>query len=144
MSASKGRLAGFALLEAIVALTIVGLAAIASMATFGAELRAEERALRTIEARALGEERLSQLRLQPASTLIALPDSLRSGQFEAPYAAYHWEQAAKPQREIPGLFEIEVTVLRSADPGMTLSANDGRWHFASRLFRSRGAEPVNE
>jgi prepilin-type N-terminal cleavage/methylation domain-containing protein len=70
---------GFTLVESLIALTIVGLAAVSAVAAFGTELRTAERARRGLEAAALAEERLTMLELLPTHTLGRLPDSLSRG-----------------------------------------------------------------
>jgi hypothetical protein len=77
--------AGFALLEAVVAVTIVGLAVVSSLAAFGAQLRGADRARIALEAEALAQERLSALVLAQSAAVRSLPDSLRSGEFTPPF-----------------------------------------------------------
>jgi prepilin-type N-terminal cleavage/methylation domain-containing protein len=102
--------AGFSLLEALVALTIVGSASVAALATFGAELRADDRAGRALVAQALADDRMACLRLAPPGELDPLTDSLRTGRFAEPFAAYRWEAASHAVRGREGLYELNVAV----------------------------------
>ncbi|HEX2091659.1 MAG TPA: type II secretion system protein [Longimicrobiaceae bacterium] len=90
---------GFTLLEAVVALAILGLASVAALSALAAELRSAERAQRALEAAALAQDRLAALELLSVEDLSPLPDSLRRGRFGAPFTAYAWEAAV---REVPG------------------------------------------
>lgn len=123
---------GFVLLEALIALTIVGLAAVASLAAFGAELQAGERALTVLEVDALLQERLSRLRVLPPELLRSLPDSLREGAFPAPYQEYNWEQKSQEDRSRPSLFHLLV----SADKRDDRAGGQGAaWRVATQVYR---------
>ena len=125
MSAPARTEAGFSLLEAVVALTIVGTASVGALAAFGTQLRATDRARRALEARALADDRLARLRLASASELEPLADSLRSGRFTAPFEAYAWEADS---RAIPGrkdVFELIVDI----------RWDDGGYSESTRLYR---------
>jgi prepilin-type N-terminal cleavage/methylation domain-containing protein len=127
--ASAGQ--GFSLLEAVVALAIVGLAAVASLAALGQELRSAERVRRALESNALAEERLARLRLLQREELSPLADSLRDGRFGPPFADYTWHLAS---RNMPGrdeLIDIEL-VIRWAD---------GAYPLVTRLHRPRPQLP---
>src|SRR5215217_6870753 len=80
--------AGFTLLEAVVALAIVGTIAIAVLGSFGAELRTASRVRDALPAVTLAEEQLARLSSADAATLAMLPDSLARGEFIAPFADY--------------------------------------------------------
>ncbi len=116
---------GFTILEAIVAVTIVGVAAVASLAAFGSQLRAGARAQVALEAEALAEEQLARLRLLPASSLEALPDSLRSGTFAQPFERYQWSSTVQPVAHEADIHEARVTVRWP----------DGEYSLATRLYR---------
>jgi prepilin-type N-terminal cleavage/methylation domain-containing protein len=101
---------GFSLLEAIVALAIVGVASTAALGAFGAVLRTTDRAARGLEANALAEEQLAHLRLASRRELDPLADSLRQGVFARPFEAYRWEATS---RAVPGheeLFDLTVAI----------------------------------
>ena len=101
---------GFTLLEAVVAMAILGLSSVAALSALAAELRSAERAQRSLEAAALAQDRLAGLEFLAVGELSPLPDSLRRGRFREPFAAYGWEASV---REVPGdqgLVEVAVRV----------------------------------
>lgn len=102
--------AGFTVLEALVAVTIVGMTAVASLAAFGSQLQAGARAETAIEAEALAEELLARLRLLPVTSLQVLPDSLRSGTFPSPFEGYRWTSTLGARLHEADLHETTVTV----------------------------------
>jgi prepilin-type N-terminal cleavage/methylation domain-containing protein len=122
---------GFSLLEAVVALAIVGLAAVASLAALGQELRSSERVRRALESNALAEERLARLRLLPREELSPLADSLRQGHFGPPFADYTWQLAS---RSMPGRDEL-------LDVELVIRWPDGAYPLVTRLHRPRSELP---
>ena len=118
---------GFSLLEAVVALAIVGVASVGALAAFGAELRTADRGRRALEANALAEERLAHLRLLPRAELDPLRDSLRKGQFPKPFDQYHWEISTRSVPNRPDLFDLAVTV----------KWDDRSYTEATRAYRPR-------
>lgn len=64
---------GFALLEAVVALAIVGMATVGAVGAIGAQVRAADAAVAALEADALAEDRLARARLLPPESLEQLP-----------------------------------------------------------------------
>ena len=110
MSTSPATSRGFSLLEAVVALAVVGVAGVSALAAFAAELRTTDRAAHAIEANALAEERLARLRLAPRAELEPMPDSLRGGRFAPPFEVYTWEAASRPVSGRDDLFDLSVEV----------------------------------
>jgi type II secretory pathway pseudopilin PulG len=127
VSRSKDSLSGFSLLEAVVALTIVGLAATSSLAGVAAGLRTLERVRGGLVAHALAEERLARIALLTRSELDPLPDSLRSGRFAAPFQAFGWTADARGTRELPDVFEVSVR----------LEWQNRFYELSTKLFRPR-------
>jgi prepilin-type N-terminal cleavage/methylation domain-containing protein len=82
--------AGFTLLEAAVAIAIVGIISIAALSAFSADLRAAQRAQELLPASALAQERMAALELADPTQLSTLPDSLLRGRFSAPFERYEW------------------------------------------------------
>ena len=117
--------AGFTILEAIVAVTIIGLTAVGSLAAFGSQLRAGARAQIALDAEALAEEQLARIRLLPASSLEALPDSLGSGTFAQPFERYQWTSTVEPLPHDADLHEARVVIRWS----------EGEYVLATRLYR---------
>jgi len=101
---------GFTLLEAVVAMTIVGLVAAAALGAFGADLRAAERAERMFPAAALARERLVQLEQIAIGPLNTLPDSMARGTFDSPFEDYSWTATAALARGTDHLVELRVVV----------------------------------
>ena len=101
---------GFTLLEAMIAVVIVGLAGVAALETVGAELRTASRTRHALHATALAEHRMETLRVLPPSGLRTLPDSLERGTFAPPLERYGWTATV---REVPGeagLYDAQVVV----------------------------------
>ena len=100
---------GFTLLEAAVAMMIIGVVSAAALSAFAADLRAADQAQRMLPAAALAQDRLTVLETAP-SELEMLADSLVHGRFEAPFNDYTWTAAARRLRALPGLVELRVDV----------------------------------
>lgn len=102
------------MLEAIVALAIVGLVCVSVLGAFGATARADVVAAERLPLAALAVERLAVVDLSPAP-FDQLPDSLARGSFDAPYATATWSVSTRrvPQRE--HLYSVDVTVRDGSD-----------------------------
>ena len=116
---------GITLFETVVALAIVGMTSVAAMTAVGAELRAAERARRALEAEALATQRTSLLDLLADDDLLALPDSVAQGRFEAPLDAYRWETTAAPVDSVAGVHDVSVRVTWA----------DGAYELRTRAYR---------
>jgi prepilin-type N-terminal cleavage/methylation domain-containing protein len=121
---------GFTLLEAVVAMTIIGVVSVGALGAFGADLRAAERAQRMLPAAALAQERLTALEEIGIGPLSTLPDSATRGRFDSPFGDYSWTATARRVRTIEHLVEFRVDVAweagsftlaeRRYDPSTTL------------------------
>lgn len=107
MRAERG---GFTLLEAMVAVAIIGFVAVGALGAFGADLRAATKANDLLPAAALAEERLARLELADVRQLGMLPDSLTHGEFDDPFAGYAWSASAEVVKGEPALYELSATV----------------------------------
>ena len=116
---------GITLFETVVALAIVGMTSVAAMAAVGAELRAAERAKRVLEAEALATQRTSLLDLLADDDLLALPDSVEQGRFDAPLDDYRWTTTAAPVDSVAGVYDVSVRV----------SWADGAYELRTRAYR---------
>lgn len=125
MSESRSPEGGFTLLEAVVAVAIVGAASVSVLAAFGGELRAAERARTGLEAEALASDRLAVLRLQSTERLSALPDSVTRGHFAPPLDQYRWEMVVRPSFGTRDLYDAAVTVTWDV----------GKYTLRTRLYR---------
>lgn len=117
---------GFTLLEAVVALAIVGVTVVAVLGAFAGDLRATERVRHALVSETLAEQRLATLRLLGVSELARLPDSLRRGTFRSPLDGYRWTMETARVRGEDGLFELRVRI---------------QWAQGSYVLASRGYAP---
>jgi prepilin-type N-terminal cleavage/methylation domain-containing protein len=101
---------GFSLLEAVVALAIVGITAVSALASVAAELRAAEDARATLEAEALAVHRMATLELLTADELQRIPDSLARGTFDPPFERYSWTASSEPVLGEEGLTEVDLEI----------------------------------
>lgn len=106
---SRGR-AGFVLMEALIALAIVGTIAIALLAATAAQVRTAGKAAHLLTARSLAEERMAVLRSLEYDGLTAPPDSILEGMFPTPFADYAWRAEIAPVDGEYDLFTAAVLV----------------------------------
>ena len=100
---------GFLLLEAAVALLIIGLVAGAALELHGAQLRAAGRGPELVTATTLAQDRLAVVRLLEPEQLSPLPDSVSRGRFAAPFAKYRWLTSIARTKE-NDLYDVRVDV----------------------------------
>jgi prepilin-type N-terminal cleavage/methylation domain-containing protein len=117
--------AAFTLLEVVIALIIVGMAAVGTLSAFAAELRTAETSRSALEAAALAQGRIAMLEVMPAELLLALPDTSRSGHFELPFEQYHWVALVTQVVNEADLFEATVRV----------TWPDGNYAISTRMYR---------
>lgn len=101
---------GISLLEAVVAIAIVGMTAVSALEAAGGDMRAAERSRRAIEAEALATSRLDFMDLLTDRELQALPDSVEKGKFAAPLDEYSWKTTSTPLADQAGVYTIHITV----------------------------------
>jgi type II secretory pathway pseudopilin PulG len=102
--------AGFTVLEAAVALAIVGVSAIGVLSSIGAQARGLEHARAQLEASMLAQRTLTRLQTIDRGGLDPLPDSLRKGRFDPPFETYDWESSVTPVPNETDLLELRVVV----------------------------------
>jgi prepilin-type N-terminal cleavage/methylation domain-containing protein len=119
--------AGFTLLEAVVALTVLGLAGVATLEALGGEVRSAERARTATTAAALAEHRLATITLLPRSDLDLLPDSLSRGEFKTPFVGYRWTASVRSVLGEADLYEAQVNV----------SNAETQYALTTRVYRPR-------
>jgi type II secretory pathway pseudopilin PulG len=107
---STERRNGFVLLEAVIALAIIALFAIALLSALGAQVRAADRGSVLLVQRALAEDRLMALQLLDYDGLAGLPDSLQQGRFAEPFEEFTWTASALPLDQEYDLFSANITV----------------------------------
>jgi len=116
---------GFTILEAVIALAIVGLAGVSALEAMGGEIRAANHATDAYTLSALAQDRLAIVALVAPRTLASLPDSLARGTFQRPFEAYRWTSTSHPVWGERDLYDISVTVI-----------GDGReYAVRTRLYR---------
>jgi type II secretory pathway pseudopilin PulG len=118
---------GFSLLEAVVALGLVSSVSVAGLAAFSAQLRTSVRARAALEAQALGEDRLTRVRLLPREEVAHLPDSLRRGRFDRPWERFAWKSETRELIDTDDVFEVRVDI----------DWEGGSYSLATRLYRPR-------
>lgn len=101
---------GFVLLEAVIALTIIGLFAVALLSTTSTQLRTAAKANTLLVARSLAEDRIAALRLLDYDDLGDPPDSLLEGRFPDPFQEYTWVATVVEMEDEYDLFGAEVVV----------------------------------
>ena len=100
---------GFTMLEAIVALAIIGLVCVGVLGAYAAATRADVAAADRLPLASLAAERITAVDLDPGS-LQHLSDSLAYGTFGHPYETITWETEARRVEQTEGLFEVTVRV----------------------------------
>jgi type II secretory pathway pseudopilin PulG len=101
---------GISLLEAVVAVAIVGMTSVAALESVGSGMRTAEKSKREIEAEALASSRLEFMDLMTDRELQALPDSVESGKFLAPLDEYTWKTTSTASEEQVGIYDVRITV----------------------------------
>jgi type II secretory pathway pseudopilin PulG len=101
---------GISLLEAVVAIAVVGMTSISALESVGAGMRTAEKSRRAIEAEALASSRLEFLDLMSDRELQTLPDSVEAGKFAAPLDQYSWKTTSTPYTDQAGVYDVRITV----------------------------------
>ena len=114
MRASRRQRAGFTMLEALVALAIVGLVCVGVLGAYGAAMRADVVAADRLPLASLAVERMTAVDLTTGS-LARLPDSLARGTFAPPYGSATWEMETARVSHTDGLFDVTVRVRDGGD-----------------------------
>jgi hypothetical protein len=101
---------GFVLLEAVVALAILGVASIVLLQVRAQQMRVASQARELLTAQALAEDRLGALRLLNHLLLESPPDSLMRGVFPTPFEMFSWSAEVELMKDEYDLFGLEVVV----------------------------------
>ncbi len=117
--------AGFTLLEAVIALAIIGAAVVGVLGAFVGDVRAAERARAALTVSTLARSRLARLEIATATELATLPDSLAHGAFDTPFAGFLWNATSRAVPGEPDLYDLRVSV----------SWDDGHSELRSRRYR---------
>jgi hypothetical protein len=126
---------GFVLLEAVVALAILGVASIVLLQVRSQQIRVATQARELLTEQALAEDRISAFKLLNFELLSDPPDSLMEGEFPPPFEAFTWTAAVELMEDEYDLFGVEVVVEGPAErfPLRTLM------HRPRSLLQSSGA-----
>jgi prepilin-type N-terminal cleavage/methylation domain-containing protein len=100
---------GFTLLEAMVALLILGLALTPLLSAVTDGLRRQARLAEVNESVSLAEAKMAELALVPADSIAAYVRP-RSGWFPAPFGGYRWRALLRPDPASPALVRGAVLV----------------------------------
>lgn len=106
----RRRRSGISLLEAVVAVAIVGMTSIGALEAVGSDMRTAEKAKRAAEAEALATARLDFMDLLNDRELQALPDSVDKGTFDGDLKQYTWKTTSTPVSDQAGLYDVRVTI----------------------------------
>ena len=99
---------GFLLLEAVVALAIIGIVAVGVLASTAAQVRTADKASVLAVARTLAEDRTTAFRLLGYEELRDPPDSLMGGAFRPPFDEYSWSATIRETEGEYDLFTLDV------------------------------------
>jgi hypothetical protein len=110
-----GRRDGFVLLEAVVALAILGVASIVLLQVRAQQIRVATQARELLTAQALAEDRIAVLRVLDYDLLADPPDSLMSGEFPPPFEEFSWTSQVELMEDEYDLFGVSVEVLGPAE-----------------------------
>ena len=102
------------MLEAIVALAIVGLVCVGVLGAFGAAIRADITAADRLPLASLAVERMTAVDLATGS-LVRLADSVAHGTFAPPYGSVTWQVEAQRVSQTDGLYDVTVRVRDASD-----------------------------
>jgi len=100
---------GFSLLEALVALLLLGLVALTCLRVFGVVLRGQARTREHLEAVALAERRMAELALLPPDSIAAYGEP-RGDAFASPFERYRWRALLRRVDGAPALVQAAVLV----------------------------------
>jgi hypothetical protein len=100
---------GFTVLEALIALVIIGFAVVTTVEALGGGLRAEAQVSHHLEAVTLAESRMNELGVLARDSLREYRGG-RDGVFAAPFEKYRWRATLEPVTGTRSLLRATVTV----------------------------------
>ena len=100
---------GFTVLEALIALVIIGFAVVTTAEALGGGLRAEGQVSRHLEAVALAESRMNELGALLRDSTAYYADG-RDGVFAPPFESYRWRATIQPVPNVRSLIHANVSV----------------------------------
>lgn len=105
----RGVRRGFTLIEALVALTVLGVAVVAATGAFAGGFRAQRAVERHGIAVALADARLAEMELYEDDSLASYGRA-RDGRFAPPFDAYRWRAIVRRDSVVPALVGAAVLV----------------------------------
>ena len=118
---------GFTILEAVVALAIVGFAAVAALEAVGSELRGADRAALAYTAAALAQDRLAAAMVLGADEMNPPPDSVTRGVFPAPFEGFRWLTSVQPTFGERDMYDVTISI----------TSDRSDYTIVTRLYRPR-------
>jgi type II secretory pathway pseudopilin PulG len=118
---TEARRGGFVLMEAVIALSIIALVAVALLAATGAQVRTADKGALLLVSQALAEERMATLRSLGYDQLLDMPDSIAAGAFMPPFQEYTWQAAVTQLPDEYDLFGLSV-VVNVADEAFSMNS----------------------
>ena len=107
---ARRRRSGISLLEAVVAIAIVGVTSVGALEAVGGDMRTAEKARRAAEVEALATSRLDFMDLLTDRELQDLPDSVQEGKVLEPLEEYTWKTTATPVADQAGFYDMRITI----------------------------------
>jgi len=104
------RTEGFLLLEAVVALAIIGIVAVGVLASTAAQVRTADKASVLAVARSLAEDRATAFRFLGYEELRDPPDSLLGGAFPPPFDEFSWSASVQETEGEYDLFTLDLVM----------------------------------
>lgn len=101
--------AGFTLIEAMVALAILGLTLVTLLAATSQALQAEGKATRYLEAVTLAEAKMNEITSLPLPTLLRLQEPV-GGSFSGDLDGFRWTAAVRRVENAQNLYRAAVAV----------------------------------
>ena len=111
---AKSARSGFTILEAAVALAIIGMVCVGVLGAWGTGLRTDTTAAAKLPLAAIAEERLAAVDLEPGA-LEALPDSVTHGTVQSALGAVAFTASARRVGQIAGLYDVTIRVTLNGD-----------------------------
>lgn len=112
---------GFVLMEAVIALAIISIMAVALLGATAAQVRTADKGGLLLVAQALAEERMATVRSLGWEQLRSLPDSIAEGVFPPPFHEYAWRAEVAQVDDEHELFSVGIQVM-VADESFAMSS----------------------
>jgi prepilin-type N-terminal cleavage/methylation domain-containing protein len=132
MSRSLSNRGGFTLLEAVVALAIIGAVSVAVLEGLSGALRAGATAADQVTLEALADYTVARAELLPPALLGRIPDSLARGDVGPLFPGVTWTLRSRAVSDAADLYDLRVTV----------TSGTSAIERAGRVYRPRPSRPA--